>query len=150
MSLGRVFVAGHRGMVGSAIVRRLEQGGDATEILTATRDELDLTDQRATFGWLGAPARRGDHRGRQGRRHLRQRHLPGGLHLPEPRDRDQPDPRLVPGRYPANPVPRLELYLPQDGAPAHARRLFINRTARAHERALRDRQDRRDQDVRVL
>ena len=52
MSLGRVFVAGHRGMVGSAIVRRLQQGGDATEILTVARDKLDLTDQRATFEWL--------------------------------------------------------------------------------------------------
>ena len=39
-------------MVGSAIVRRLEQGGEATEILTATRDQLDLTNQQATFAWL--------------------------------------------------------------------------------------------------
>ena len=52
MSLGSVFVAGHRGMVGSAIVRRLEKGDEATEILTVTRDELDLTNQRATFSWL--------------------------------------------------------------------------------------------------
>jgi GDP-L-fucose synthase len=39
-----IFVAGHRGMVGSAIVCRLEALG-YTNILTATRDELDLTDQ---------------------------------------------------------------------------------------------------------
>lgn len=42
----RTFVAGHRGMVGSAIVRQLEtQGG--CEILTRTHAELDLTDQAA-------------------------------------------------------------------------------------------------------
>lgn len=41
-----VFVAGHRGMVGSAIVRRLEALG-RTDIVTATRDELDLLDARA-------------------------------------------------------------------------------------------------------
>lgn len=41
-----VFVAGHRGMVGSAIVRRLSALGYAN-ILTAGRDELDLLDQRA-------------------------------------------------------------------------------------------------------
>lgn len=42
----RVFVAGHRGMVGSAIVRALEAAG-GYEVLTAGREEVDLTDQRA-------------------------------------------------------------------------------------------------------
>lgn len=46
----RVWVAGHRGMVGGAIVRRLEQ--ENCEILTVSRDELDLTDQRAVLGWM--------------------------------------------------------------------------------------------------
>lgn len=46
----RVWVAGHRGMVGGAIVRRL--GQENCEILTAERDELDLTDQRAVLGWM--------------------------------------------------------------------------------------------------
>ena len=47
----RVFVAGHRGLVGSALVRRLEAAG-ATQILTATRQELDLRDQAAVTGWF--------------------------------------------------------------------------------------------------
>lgn len=46
----RVYVAGHRGMVGGAIVRRL--AGEGCEVLTASRDELDLTDQRAVLGWM--------------------------------------------------------------------------------------------------
>ena len=46
----RVWVAGHRGMVGSAIVRRL--AAEDCEILAASRDELDLTDQRAVLGWM--------------------------------------------------------------------------------------------------
>lgn len=41
-----IFVAGHRGMVGSAIVRRLKTLG-YSNILTATREELDLLDQGA-------------------------------------------------------------------------------------------------------
>lgn len=41
----RVFVAGHRGMVGSAIVRKLQARGD--EVVTRTRAELDLTNQAA-------------------------------------------------------------------------------------------------------
>lgn len=46
----RVFVAGHRGMVGSAIVRHLEQSD--CEVLTASRAELDLIDQAATRQWI--------------------------------------------------------------------------------------------------
>ncbi len=46
----RVFVAGHRGMVGSAIVRRLAH--EECTILTATRDELDLKDQGAVRNWF--------------------------------------------------------------------------------------------------
>jgi GDP-L-fucose synthase len=46
----RVWVAGHNGMVGSAIVRRLAQ--EDCEVLTAGRAELDLTDQRAVLGWM--------------------------------------------------------------------------------------------------
>lgn len=46
----RVWVAGHRGMVGSALVRRL--AAENCEVLTVGRDELDLTDQRAVLGWM--------------------------------------------------------------------------------------------------
>ena len=42
----RIFVTGHRGLVGSALVRRLQALGH-TRILTATRDQLDLRDQAA-------------------------------------------------------------------------------------------------------
>ena len=46
----RVYVAGHNGMAGSAIVRRLASEG--CEIVTADRKTLDLTDQVATEHWL--------------------------------------------------------------------------------------------------
>jgi len=49
----RVFVAGHRGLVGSAIVRRLETEG-FSRILTATREQLDLRDQAAVNYWFRA------------------------------------------------------------------------------------------------
>jgi GDP-L-fucose synthase len=46
----RVFVAGHRGMVGAALVRRLAQ--EDVELLTVGRGEVDLRDQAAVFGWF--------------------------------------------------------------------------------------------------
>jgi len=46
----RVFVAGHRGMVGSAIVRRL--AAEDCEILTVARAELDLLDQSGVRRWM--------------------------------------------------------------------------------------------------
>jgi GDP-L-fucose synthase len=48
-----VFVAGHRGLVGSAIVRRLEQEG-FTNLLLATRQQLDLRNPTAVTEWMEA------------------------------------------------------------------------------------------------
>ena len=45
-----VFVAGHRGMVGSALVRRLAP--ENVELVTVGRRELDLRDQAAVFDWF--------------------------------------------------------------------------------------------------
>jgi len=45
-----VYVAGHRGMVGSALVRRLAR--EDVELLTAPHSELDLCDQAAVFDWF--------------------------------------------------------------------------------------------------
>jgi GDP-L-fucose synthase len=47
----KIFVAGHRGMVGSAVVRALEKKG-GYQILTRTRAELDLTDAGAVAKWF--------------------------------------------------------------------------------------------------
>ena len=45
-----IFVAGHNGMVGSAIIRILQEKADTpSNILTQTRNELDLTNQAAVF-----------------------------------------------------------------------------------------------------
>ncbi len=54
----KIFVAGHRGMVGAAIVRQLENRSDV-EIVTRTRAELDLTSQHAVskfFFCVSCPA----------------------------------------------------------------------------------------------
>lgn len=52
-STSRIYVAGHRGLVGSAIVRRLEAGG-YTNLITRTRAEVDLTNQAAVNAFFEA------------------------------------------------------------------------------------------------
>ena len=49
----RIFVAGHRGLVGSAIMRRLD-GEGFSNVLRATREQLDLRDQAAVNYWFRA------------------------------------------------------------------------------------------------
>ena len=49
----RIYVAGHAGLVGSAVVARLEAGG-FTNIITATRSQLDLRDQAEVSHWFKA------------------------------------------------------------------------------------------------
>src|SRR5688500_14049788 len=49
----RIFVAGHRGLVGSALLRALESGG-YRNLLVRTRRELDLTDRQAVHSFFQA------------------------------------------------------------------------------------------------
>jgi len=51
----KIYIAGHRGMVGGAIMRQLESrvvAGEALELLTRTHNELDLTDQAAVRDFM--------------------------------------------------------------------------------------------------
>ena len=47
----KIYVAGHNGLVGSAIVRRLKKKG-YKNIVVATRKQLDLTNQSKVFNFL--------------------------------------------------------------------------------------------------
>lgn len=49
--MSKVFLAGHRGMVGGAILRRLASSG-ASEVVTRTHQELDLTNQMAVRAFM--------------------------------------------------------------------------------------------------
>lgn len=51
----KIYVAGHRGMVGNAILRKLEArkaAGEPIELVTRTHAELDLTDQAAVRAFM--------------------------------------------------------------------------------------------------
>jgi hypothetical protein len=135
------------GLVGSAVVRDCARWA-TSNLLLATRAELDLTRQAAVEQWYAA------HRpevvimaAAQGRRHPRQRHLSGRVHPRQPRVQNN----VIDAAYRHGTrkltVSRLELHLSEAGAAADERRLPADRSARAHQRVVRDRQDRRHQDV---
>lgn len=46
----KIWVAGHKGMVGSALVRRLDR--EPCQVITADRDRVDLTEKSAVFDWV--------------------------------------------------------------------------------------------------
>jgi len=49
----KIFLAGHRGMVGAAMARQLQAGAlGAVQVVTASREQLDLLDQRAVHRYL--------------------------------------------------------------------------------------------------
>ncbi len=53
-NLGRVMVLGSRGMVGSACIRELQKQSNVSEIIPVCRDQVDLTDQTATFQYIAS------------------------------------------------------------------------------------------------
>ena len=142
----RVWVAGHRGMVGSAIARRL--ASEDCTILTAERKNLDFTRQADVESWMAKnPAPGHVHRRRQGGRHTGQQHLPGRVHLFEPGHPEQPDPRGPQDGGGKTPIPRVLLHIPQVRQPPHRRGGAADRPSGAHQRVVCHRQDRGHQDV---
>ncbi len=145
----RVFVAGHRGMVGSALVRRLQKID--CEILTVTHKEVDLRRQAETEAWLAAnrpdtvfvaAATVGGILANDTR--------PGGIPLRQHDDRGESDRGRAPHRREEAAVPRLVLHLSAAGAAADEGRASADRRARADEPMVCDRQDCRAEALRRL
>ena len=136
---GRIFVAGHRGMVGQALLRRL--GGAA---LTRERAELDLRDPAAVDAFFAAerPSRVVLAAARVGGILANQSFpanlIADNLAIQGARDRGGPAPRRR-----AAALLRQRLRLPARLRPADGRVSARDRPARAEQPGLRDRQDRR-------
>ena len=140
-----IYVAGHAGLVGSAVVKRLREGG-FTNILTATRGQLDLRDQSEVSHWFKAN---------------RPEYVflvagtVGGIMANSTRPAEFIyDNMMIHGtvvhaahEYDVTQaaLPRLVVHLPPPGDPADHRGPAPHRAARADQRVVRDRQDRRHQ-----
>ena len=141
----RIYVAGHSGLVGSALMRRLERGG-FTNVLTATRQQLDLRDQAEVSHWFKAN---------------RPEYVflvagtVGGIMANSTRPAEFIyDNMMIHGtvvhashEYDVTQaaLPRLVVHLPASRDAADHRGAAAHRPARADQRVVRDRQDRRHQ-----
>ena len=145
----QVYVAGHNGMAGSALVRRLS--GEGCEIVTAERKALDLTDQAQTERWLAA--------NKPDAVFLAAGHV-GGIYANDTYPADFIADNLaiglnvIRGSFRAGVKKLLALgsscIYPEARAAADDGRRAAHRPARADQRVVRRRQDCRDQAVRGL
>ena len=143
----RVFVAGHRGLVGSAIVRRLER---EPGVQVADRHPRSARPPRSGRGELLVPRQPAGvrlPRGRNGRRHSRQLDAARRVHLRQHADSRHGGARRAPLWREEAALPRQLLHLPARLRAADDGVAAADRRARADQRAIRDRQDRRHQAV---
>ena len=116
----KIYVAGHRGMVGSAIVRELQRQG-YTNIITRTHKELDLTRQEAVERFFAEEkARICIPRRSKGGRYHRQPIGIGGLHVREHDIGDECHPLGMAQWLQEAGVSRFIVHIPAYGTPADA------------------------------
>ena len=140
-----IFVAGHRGLAGGAILRELQAHG-YTNLVTRTRAEVDLQQREAVRAFFrgSASAGRGG-RGGEGRRDQGEQRFPRRVPAREPEDPKQPHRGGARFRRGEAALPRQLLHLPEIRAAADPGRRAADRRAGADERGLRHREDRRHQ-----
>ena len=121
-----IYVAGHRGLAGSAICRALKRAG-YVNVIGETHARLDLTQARAVDRYFdeARPSGGGARRGAR-RRHHREFRIPGGVHPRQSAHADQRHRRGVSLRRLETRVPGLELHLSEVRPAAHARGIPVH------------------------
>ena len=142
----RIFVAGHRGLVGSAIVRRLETLG-CDKVLVRSRSELDLREQSAVdrffresrpeFVFLAAAKVGGI---------LANATQPAEFLYRQSRNSDQRHSLGLDSWLSKAALSWILMYLSAAGAPAYQRRVSAHWSVGVDQRSVCDRQDRRAKD----
>ena len=116
LKTSKIYVAGHLGLVGSAITKILKDKG-YTNIIGRSSKELDQTDARASERFFCRRTTGICDSGccQSGRNHGQQ-YLSRAIHLREPDDSEQRDPRSIPQQGQKAIVPGIDLYL-SEGKP---------------------------------